>query len=118
MLGVYLFGDIITTQRASSIGVITLGAMFYTWVQSRKPIPPPELQTPKEQDLEAQVPLRSSTDEQEVEMGEKQEGLPLSPLSPVTERSKFNKPRFAGMHVSHGSVKLSPAPAAGSKEIR
>ncbi|TDL14125.1 hypothetical protein BD410DRAFT_866576 [Rickenella mellea] len=32
-LGVYLFHDIITTGRASSIAIILLGSIFYTWVK-------------------------------------------------------------------------------------
>lgn len=34
MLGVLLFGEIVTGRRASSVGVITLGALYYTWIQS------------------------------------------------------------------------------------
>ncbi|RDB18057.1 GDP-fucose transporter 1 [Hypsizygus marmoreus] len=36
ILGVYIFGDIITMHRGTSILVITLGALFYTWVQSNR----------------------------------------------------------------------------------
>lgn len=90
MLSVYIFGEIITTQRASSIGVITLGAMFYTWVQSCKPIPRPE--APK--DLEAQA-------------------APL-PLSPITEKSNLGHNRYR----SHGSVDLTTTLASASKESR
>ncbi|KAF5321877.1 hypothetical protein D9619_000380 [Psilocybe cf. subviscida] len=40
ILGMYFFHDILTVQRGSSILVITLGALLYTWVQSlQKPAP-------------------------------------------------------------------------------
>ncbi|KAF7368926.1 TPT domain-containing protein [Mycena venus] len=34
MLGVFFFGDIITTYRLGAITLITGGTMFYTWTQS------------------------------------------------------------------------------------
>lgn len=34
ILGVVLFGEVVTGRRASSVGVITLGALYYTWIQS------------------------------------------------------------------------------------
>jgi hypothetical protein len=34
VLGVWLFGEIVTGRRALSITVITLGALYYTWIQS------------------------------------------------------------------------------------
>lgn len=34
VLGVWFFGEIVTGRRALSIMVITLGALYYTWVQS------------------------------------------------------------------------------------
>jgi hypothetical protein len=34
VLGAWLFGEIVTGRRALSITVITLGALYYTWVQS------------------------------------------------------------------------------------
>jgi len=42
LFGVWLFGDILTINRASSIFVILLGTMYYTWVkhvESAKPAP-------------------------------------------------------------------------------
>jgi len=34
ILGIWLFGEIVTRRRAFSICVITLGALYYTWIQS------------------------------------------------------------------------------------
>jgi GDP-fucose transporter C1 len=51
ILGVWLFSDILTTNRASSIFVILLGTMYYTWVKSQESAPPPK---PSTQDVEAQ----------------------------------------------------------------
>jgi len=34
MLGTWLFGDIVTSNRASSIFLITAGAIYYTWIKS------------------------------------------------------------------------------------
>ncbi|PPQ73964.1 hypothetical protein CVT26_006315 [Gymnopilus dilepis] len=36
LLGVWLFHDIITTGRASSIAIILLGSIFYTWVKHQE----------------------------------------------------------------------------------
>ncbi|KAJ7201074.1 hypothetical protein GGX14DRAFT_465649 [Mycena pura] len=36
LLGVWLFKDIITTGRASSIGVILFGSIYYTWVKHQE----------------------------------------------------------------------------------
>jgi len=41
VLAVWVFGEIVTRRRALSIGVITLGALYYTWIQSSFPPPPP-----------------------------------------------------------------------------
>ncbi|KAF8317105.1 hypothetical protein DL93DRAFT_2077258 [Clavulina sp. PMI_390] len=41
ILGVWFFGEIVTGRRAGSITVITLGALYYTWVQSSHAPPPP-----------------------------------------------------------------------------
>jgi len=48
ILGVSLFNDIITPDRGASIGLITLGAMYYTWVMSNAP--PPPAKTPIEEE--------------------------------------------------------------------
>jgi GDP-fucose transporter C1 len=37
LLGVSLFGDVLTVSRAASIGVIMGGTMYYTWVKSGGP---------------------------------------------------------------------------------
>jgi len=42
LLGVWLFGDIITTGRASSIGIILLGSFYYTWVKHQESAPKPD----------------------------------------------------------------------------
>ncbi|KAH7927277.1 hypothetical protein BV22DRAFT_1032028 [Leucogyrophana mollusca] len=49
ILGVWLFKDIMTINRAGSIFVILLGTMYYTWVKSVEAAPPPR----KDIDLEA-----------------------------------------------------------------
>ncbi|KAF8327288.1 uncharacterized protein EI90DRAFT_2928772 [Cantharellus anzutake] len=41
VLGVVIFGDVITPNRASSIFVITAGTVYYTWLKSSTPPPPP-----------------------------------------------------------------------------
>jgi len=41
LLGVWIFKDIMTVNRASSIGVILLGTMYYTWLKSVEAAPPP-----------------------------------------------------------------------------
>ncbi|KAE9389294.1 hypothetical protein BT96DRAFT_968003 [Gymnopus androsaceus JB14] len=43
LLGMWYFHDVITTGRASSIAIILLGSMYYTWVkhvESQSPAPP------------------------------------------------------------------------------
>ncbi|KAG1783531.1 hypothetical protein EV702DRAFT_1054052 [Suillus placidus] len=49
LLGVWLFKDIMTVNRAGSILVIMIGTIFYTWVKSLEAAPPPR----KDVDLEA-----------------------------------------------------------------
>ncbi|EGO31024.1 hypothetical protein SERLADRAFT_455562 [Serpula lacrymans var. lacrymans S7.9] len=49
LLGMWIFKDIMTVNRASSIGTILLGAMYYTWVKSVETAPPPR----RDIDLEA-----------------------------------------------------------------
>ncbi|KAI1789817.1 hypothetical protein LXA43DRAFT_551189 [Ganoderma leucocontextum] len=41
LLGVWLFSDLLSTNRAGSILVIAAGTMFYTWVKSVETAPPP-----------------------------------------------------------------------------
>ncbi|EJD40846.1 hypothetical protein AURDEDRAFT_90701 [Auricularia subglabra TFB-10046 SS5] len=41
VLGVWLFHDLMTTGRASSILVILIGTLYYTWVKAQQPPPPP-----------------------------------------------------------------------------
>jgi len=62
ILGVWLFNDILTTNRASSISVILLGTMYYTWVRSKESAPP--AQQPKA-DIEAQEILKHTPRESE-----------------------------------------------------
>jgi GDP-fucose transporter C1 len=49
LLGVWLFKDVMTVNRAGSILVITIGTIYYTWVKSSEAAPPPR----KDVDLEA-----------------------------------------------------------------
>ncbi|EPS95340.1 hypothetical protein FOMPIDRAFT_1054237 [Fomitopsis schrenkii] len=42
LLGMWLFHDIITTGRASSIAIILLGSLYYTWVKHLESKPPSE----------------------------------------------------------------------------
>ncbi|EIW87021.1 hypothetical protein CONPUDRAFT_96183 [Coniophora puteana RWD-64-598 SS2] len=49
VLGVVIYEDIMTVNRMSSISIITLGAMYYTWVKSAESTPSPR----KDIDLEA-----------------------------------------------------------------
>ncbi|KAG6334540.1 hypothetical protein ID866_4556 [Astraeus odoratus] len=44
MLGVWLFHDILTVNRAVSILLILVGTMYYTWVKSTETAPPPKRQ--------------------------------------------------------------------------
>jgi len=47
VLGMYIFGDIIKSNTALSIFMITVGALYYTYVQSKsKPTPPVALKDP------------------------------------------------------------------------
>ncbi|KAL9709258.1 hypothetical protein Ac2012v2_007611 [Leucoagaricus gongylophorus] len=39
LLGVWLFHDIITTGRASSIAIILLGSIWYTWIKHQESLP-------------------------------------------------------------------------------
>ncbi|KAG6811751.1 hypothetical protein H0H92_005948 [Tricholoma furcatifolium] len=55
-LGVKLFGDVFTTQRAMSVITILIGTLLYTYVKTRESsAPPPPPQSSK--DVEAQSPL-------------------------------------------------------------
>ncbi|OBZ78695.1 GDP-fucose transporter 1 [Grifola frondosa] len=52
LLGVWLFNDLLTANRATSILVIALGTMFYTWVKSIESAQPPRV-SPLKDDVEA-----------------------------------------------------------------
>ncbi|KAF8065213.1 hypothetical protein FPV67DRAFT_1653962 [Lyophyllum atratum] len=54
-LGVKIFGDAFTSQRAISVATILTGTLLYTYVKSREHSTPPALQPAK--DVEAQSPL-------------------------------------------------------------
>ncbi|KIJ66267.1 hypothetical protein HYDPIDRAFT_109261 [Hydnomerulius pinastri MD-312] len=67
IIGVWLFKDVMTVNRAGSIFVILLGTMFYTWVksvESSPPAPPPR----KDIDLEALGDRRASEETEGSEM--------------------------------------------------
>ncbi|KZT02436.1 uncharacterized protein LAESUDRAFT_661707 [Laetiporus sulphureus 93-53] len=51
LLGVWLFGDLLTTNRAASILVIMLGTVYYTWAKAMENAPRPI--APRDSDLEA-----------------------------------------------------------------
>ncbi|KAI0080443.1 hypothetical protein K474DRAFT_1657867 [Panus rudis PR-1116 ss-1] len=57
LLGMWLFHDVITTGRASSIAIILAGSLYYTWVKHQ------ESQAPKQSNQYDRVPL------EEVEAG-------------------------------------------------
>jgi len=50
LFGVLFFKDVITPGRGASIGLITLGAMYYTWVMSNPPSPTPSKKTVNEEE--------------------------------------------------------------------
>ncbi|KAI0079616.1 hypothetical protein K474DRAFT_600483 [Panus rudis PR-1116 ss-1] len=67
LLGVWLFGDLLTTNRALSVLVILMGTMYYTWIkhlegQQSRPNSNNHTRMPP-QDLEANRPLK--TDEED-----------------------------------------------------
>ncbi|TFL03811.1 hypothetical protein BDV98DRAFT_648690 [Pterulicium gracile] len=39
LLGVWLFGDLVTTGRATSVGLILAGSIYYTWVKHKESQP-------------------------------------------------------------------------------
>jgi len=43
VLGVFIFNDIVTPQRAGSVLIITVGTMVYTWAKASAPPRPPPL---------------------------------------------------------------------------
>ncbi|KZT75032.1 hypothetical protein DAEQUDRAFT_720244 [Daedalea quercina L-15889] len=59
LLGVWLFNDLLTTNRAASILVITLGTVYYTWVKAVETAPRPQ---PGGKDLEANTSLMKESD--------------------------------------------------------
>ncbi|XP_006455192.1 hypothetical protein AGABI2DRAFT_194846 [Agaricus bisporus var. bisporus H97] len=67
LLGMWLFLDIITIGRASSIAIILLGSIWYTWIKHKETLPPPS-QPP--QGAYERVPM------EEVESGEVKERKP------------------------------------------
>ncbi|KAI0785041.1 hypothetical protein C8Q75DRAFT_723499 [Abortiporus biennis] len=62
LLGVWIFGDLLTTNRALSILVIAAGTMYYTWVKSVESAPRP---APPREDIEAS-PIKKTRDEIDV----------------------------------------------------
>ncbi|KAL0573473.1 hypothetical protein V5O48_008481 [Marasmius crinis-equi] len=63
-LGVRIFGDVFTSQRATSVFVILTGTLLYTYIKSQEPSKP----APPKSDIESQQPLV----EREGEMKEKE----------------------------------------------
>ncbi|EMD41918.1 hypothetical protein CERSUDRAFT_110473 [Gelatoporia subvermispora B] len=57
LLGVWLFHDLLTTNRATSILVILLGTIYYTWAKSMEPAPSPR-PAPGKVDIEANTPSK------------------------------------------------------------
>ncbi|TFY70014.1 hypothetical protein EVJ58_g115 [Rhodofomes roseus] len=60
LLGAWLFNDLLTTNRAASILVITLGTVYYTWVKAVETAPRPQL---RDKDLEAHSSLMKGDDD-------------------------------------------------------
>jgi len=81
LLGTWIFGDILTVNRALSIFTILLGTMYYTWVKSREsaahsPTPPKD----RERDLE-----RGNSEDTSTKEGF--ESIPLVASSPTSPGS-------------------------------
>ncbi|KAF9554280.1 hypothetical protein CPC08DRAFT_713025 [Agrocybe pediades] len=68
VLGVKLFGDVITKQRIVSAFIIMFGTLLYTWVKAQEPAKPvqaPEPVSPVPKDVEAQALLHDREREKE-----------------------------------------------------
>ncbi|KIY73466.1 hypothetical protein CYLTODRAFT_342156 [Cylindrobasidium torrendii FP15055 ss-10] len=50
ILGVWIFGDLLTVNRGVSILVILIGTMYYTWVKSQEMPPPKAPQPPRDEE--------------------------------------------------------------------
>ncbi|KAI6153892.1 hypothetical protein BKA82DRAFT_4095087 [Pisolithus tinctorius] len=68
VLGVWLFNDILTANRAASILLILLGTMYYTWIKSAETVAPPPPR--RQNDVEA--------------LGNGRVGIPKDPDSEMT----------------------------------
>ncbi|KDQ63270.1 hypothetical protein JAAARDRAFT_29288 [Jaapia argillacea MUCL 33604] len=79
LLGVWLFNDLLTVNRAMSILVILLGTMYYTYVKSRESGPPPASTRPQSPGMQKARP-------DDLELGVKKETLFAVPEE--EERSK------------------------------
>ncbi|KAI0361415.1 hypothetical protein OH77DRAFT_1392280 [Trametes cingulata] len=68
LLGVWLFKDLFTANRAISILVIAVGTMYYTWVKSVETAPAPTRPAPlaPKDDIEANGGIRLAQIEEEV----------------------------------------------------
>lgn len=60
ILGVVVFGEIVSGRRGASIGVITLGAGYYTWVMSDRPSGVTPVTSPSTEEEEKGVHTRRS----------------------------------------------------------
>ncbi|KAI0654230.1 hypothetical protein C8Q70DRAFT_534923 [Cubamyces menziesii] len=68
LLGVWLFNDLFTANRAISILLIAAGTMFYTWVKSIEGAPAPARPPPDvaKDDVEARAAIRMNQIDEEV----------------------------------------------------
>jgi len=66
LLGVWLFNDLLTTNRAFSILVIAAGTVYYMWVKSVESAQPPRPSPPRD-DIEAGKPLVAGAEDMEDE---------------------------------------------------
>ncbi|KAG6814135.1 hypothetical protein H0H92_002130 [Tricholoma furcatifolium] len=65
LLGVWIFNDILTVSRGTSILVILGGTMFYTWIKAQVPPPPPRRSMDVEATGAESVSLNPSTETKE-----------------------------------------------------
>ncbi|EJU05457.1 hypothetical protein DACRYDRAFT_46518, partial [Dacryopinax primogenitus] len=65
LLGIWIFGDILTVNRLLSIGTILLGTMYYTWIKSQEMAKPRQAKKPTDEEKgEVQVMLEEQEEKQ------------------------------------------------------